>query len=71
MSSMEASAHDRDRLDERAEWEGMVEELLEGDGSLSGWEIDFVESIADRLDRGDELTDAQVDKLREVWSDRQ
>lgn len=33
--------------------------LCEIDGGLSGWEVDFVESIAERVEGGATLTDKQ------------
>ena len=51
-------------------WQEMVDDLLGLDQGLSGWEIDFIESIAGRLEEREGLTPAQADKLREIWRDR-
>ena len=47
-----------------ADWERLLEELLELESGLSGWEIDFLESL-DGL-RGRELTDKQLEKLWQI-----
>lgn len=50
-----------------------IEELQDADGviggiSLDDWEREFLESIKEQVERGDDLTEAQEDKLQEVCS---
>lgn len=46
----------------------MLDELLAYDGGrLSGWAIDFIESLDRRRDDGRPLSARQSDKLREIW----
>lgn len=40
----------------------MIDELMEMDEGLTGWEIDFLEAI----DGKDELSERQLDKLKEI-----
>lgn len=53
--------------------EGMLETLLddleENQDQYSPWEQQFLESIEDQLDSS-VLTDKQVEKLQEIYSDR-
>jgi hypothetical protein len=44
----------------------MLEECLEADSGLTGWEIDFIEDMSNR-DSDYELTEKQHDKLRDIW----
>ena len=48
----------------------MVDYLLEMDSSLSAWELEFCESISEKLSAygGDHcLFGRQLDKLQEIW----
>ena len=48
----------------------MLDELLEYDGGhLSGWEIDFLESLDRRRDDARPLSENQDHKLRELWDE--
>jgi hypothetical protein len=46
------------------DWESMLDELLELEQGLTGWEIDFLESL-DKL-RGRELSEKQLEKLTQI-----
>lgn len=35
---------------------------------LSGWEEEFIESITEQIDDGRTLTEAQLDKLEQIWN---
>ena len=43
---------------------GMLDELLEVEGGLSGWEMDFTESLDTA--RGRSLAERQADKLAHI-----
>lgn len=43
----------------------MLDECIEAESGLSGWEIDFIENL-DANFRGRELTDRQADKLEAI-----
>ena len=46
----------------------MLDELLTYDGgSLTGWEVDFLESLDRRRDDGRPLSIGQDEKLRQIW----
>lgn len=50
--------------------EEMVQDLWERGGVLTDWEEDFLQSIADRLDHDEPLTETQYEKLRQIWEDK-
>ena len=41
----------------------MVQELLQADAGLSGWEMDFIESLDGRTS----FTEKQAAKVEEIW----
>jgi len=49
----------------------MAEEIASDVGNngidLNDWEETFMESINDQLDRGRSLSEAQMEKLTEIW----
>lgn len=45
----------------------MVEELCDLDEGLSGWEIDFIDDMADREG---EYTEGQLNKIEQIWNKR-
>lgn len=47
------------------EQEARLDDLLDAESGLTGWELDFVDDL-DRL-RDRALTTAQADKLAQVW----
>lgn len=48
--------------------ETMIEESLEvASDALNDWEYGFLVSIKERVDRGQELTDNQQDKLESIY----
>ncbi len=47
--------------------QGELDDLLALEEGLSDWEIGFIDSINDRLERGDVLTERQTSKLHEIW----
>lgn len=51
------------------DWQEMLDALLALDSGLSGWEMDFLESLDDLRARAC-LTDRQFAKLEELWFDR-
>lgn len=44
----------------------MLEACFEADGGLSGWEMDFIEDLADK-GSAYELSEKQHDKLVQIW----
>lgn len=48
----------------------MLSELLDVQDELSNWEVSFVESIGDTLDRSGKLTPKQLDKLVDIYEKR-
>lgn len=49
------------------EWPDMIEDCQLLEEQLSVWEIEFIDSIENQLGSGAMLTDAQRDKLDEIW----
>lgn len=47
-----------------------VREALAIESGLTGWEMDFIESIAERVRDGEELTEAQREVLRRILNER-
>ncbi len=50
--------------------EEMIDDLMAKDAGLSGWEIDFLESIDGIVESEHELTTAQEEKLIQIWKDK-
>jgi hypothetical protein len=50
----------------------MIDELMDSkvQGSLSTWEYEFVADMDDWRDLGREFTDAQAEKIEEIWLER-
>lgn len=46
--------------------EKMLDDLLEVEAGLTGWEMDFLESL-DRTCREHNLTEKQADRLKLLW----
>jgi hypothetical protein len=46
---------------------GMIEESMECDEHLNDWERNFLDSVSDRLKRGDDLTENQMTSLTNIW----
>lgn len=49
--------------------EEMLEILQDRYHLLSAWEENFINSLAEQLDNGDDLTPRQEDKLRSIFRD--
>lgn len=49
-------------------WVGMI--LNEANDELSNWESSFVNDIANRLTRGNTLTQSQEEKLEEIYAEK-
>lgn len=45
----------------------MVQECMEHESDLTGWEREFLDSIELQLAEQDGLTDHQLEKLEEIW----
>jgi hypothetical protein len=45
----------------------MVDYCKDFTGRLNPWELDFIESISERLEGGGTLTEAQADKLEQIY----
>ncbi len=54
------------------EWslQDIYEEIEERGVGLTAWEMDFIEDVGNLLALGEELTDEQEAKLREIAEDR-
>lgn len=53
-----------DRLNEARK---LIEIIEAGDSEkLSGWEVNFVESVSDQVERGREISAKQIFKLRDI-----
>lgn len=53
--------------------EKMIEDIRDATGIIGGielsqWEEEFVDSIEERLSDGESLTEAQGEKLEEIWN---
>jgi len=48
----------------------LCDELLDIEEGLTAWELDFIESIDRQLDAGRALTEAQADKLEDIYRKR-
>lgn len=46
---------------------GAVEHLIKVQSKLSAWEMDFIDSLHDRLTDGRSLSERQGDVLDEIW----
>lgn len=61
----------RSRLDGRmihvAEW---LDGAIYGGEGLTKWEVDFITSISDQLDRTGFLSERQIDILERIYSER-
>jgi hypothetical protein len=53
--------------DWRDEYFSMIDDCERRDKLLSSWDVDFLESIRERLDSNRELSVKQVAKLEEIW----
>ena len=56
----------------KSKHEQWIEDIREADGveggiKLNDWEEEFVESIEERLSEGKTLTEAQAEKLEQIW----
>jgi hypothetical protein len=51
----------------RYKWHNRICYLVSHDEFLSEWEMDFIDSLDDRLSKGRDLTSAQVSKLYEIY----
>lgn len=45
----------------------MVEDCESNESLLSDWECEFIDSISNQIDEGRDLSEAQIDKLEEIW----
>lgn len=50
-----------------SEHEKMIEDCQERQSHLSDWEISFMDSLSNRLGRGETLTDKQSGALDSIW----
>jgi hypothetical protein len=50
--------------------EDMLEDCEACTTGMTEWEREFVESIREQIDDGSDLSDAQFDKLEQVWRER-
>ena len=48
--------------------EVMLEDCENREASLSDWERGFLDSIRKRMEDGESLTDAQSEKLEQIWT---
>lgn len=48
----------------------MVNDLLDVEAGLSGWELDFIERMDELLIASRNLTEGQELKLQQVWDER-
>ena len=48
----------------------MINDLDEITDLLSDWEVNFIESISDKLDNGYQLTTSQLGKLKSIHEQR-
>jgi hypothetical protein len=51
----------------------MLEDIESADGAVGGitlndWEQEFIDSIRGRLESGRDLTEAQGEKLEQIWN---
>lgn len=52
---------------DRARAVDMIEEIGIADIDLNDWENEFIESVGDQIDKGKDLTEAQLYKLEQIW----
>jgi hypothetical protein len=50
--------------------DALVELLEEDDGRFTAWEQSFVEDMKRKIDKNYSLTEAQVEKLRQIYDER-
>ena len=51
-------------------WQGELDDLLALEEGLTGWEVEFVESVEKRRQDGRDLTDGQIAKIHQIWDRR-
>lgn len=51
-----------------SEHKQMVADCIARESRLSDWERGFIESIGERIDRGQTLTEKQAETLDRVWN---
>ncbi|WP_292992520.1 hypothetical protein [Nitrosomonas sp.] len=45
----------------------MIEDCEVDKSMMSDWECEFIETIRNQIDEGRNLSEAQIDKLEEIW----
>lgn len=45
----------------------MIEDCQNRESKLSSWELEFIQSISERLDDGKPLSITQINKLNDIW----
>ena len=50
--------------------DGEINDLLELEDGLTEWELDFIESVAQKRDSMILLTEKQEEKLHQIWTVR-